>query len=183
MSTGRTVNSQSQEWCTPPKYVKAVKEMFDGIIELDPCSNSESIVCAETEFILPQKDGLKEIWEFESQPVTVKTKNMEKKMELVELVEETLKMYNADGLCNNIMQCGCLIGDLMPCSEPSIDCEMGYIVKLGDGTEEQNEFMTKEGLDWIVCPFRENCETTKTAVKTKNMWKAYNKIKDIIVDR
>ena len=66
MSAGRTVNSQSQDWCTPPKYVKAVKEMFDGIIELDPCSNKNSVVHAETEYILPQKDGLNESWDYKT---------------------------------------------------------------------------------------------------------------------
>lgn len=61
---GRSVHSQSQTWCTPPKYVEAVRKMFDGIITLDPCSNRESIVNAITEYMLPEKDGLKESWNF-----------------------------------------------------------------------------------------------------------------------
>ncbi len=48
MSAGRTVNSQSQTWGTPIKYVKAIKEFFGGKIDLDPCSNEYSIVNAET---------------------------------------------------------------------------------------------------------------------------------------
>ncbi len=64
MSAGRTVNSQSQHWGTPKKYVDAVKEVFNGIINLDPCSNEYSIVKAETEYRLPEKDGLKESWNF-----------------------------------------------------------------------------------------------------------------------
>jgi len=64
MSAGRTVNSQSQSWGTPPKYVKAVKRFFGGSISLDPCSNEYSIVHAETEFTLPDNDGLKEEWKF-----------------------------------------------------------------------------------------------------------------------
>jgi hypothetical protein len=64
MSAGRTVNSQSHSWGTPLKYVKAVKNFFDGSIDLDPCSNEYSIVKAETEFLLPENDGLKEEWNF-----------------------------------------------------------------------------------------------------------------------
>jgi len=64
MSAGRTVNSQSQSWGTPLKYVKAVKRFFGGSIALDPCSNEYSIVHAETEFMLPHNDGLKEDWNY-----------------------------------------------------------------------------------------------------------------------
>lgn len=64
MSAGRTVNSQSQSWGTPPKYVRAIKGFFGGSIALDPCSNKYSIVHAETEFMLPQNDGLKEEWNY-----------------------------------------------------------------------------------------------------------------------
>ena len=63
MSAGRNVNSQSQDWCTPLKYVKAIVEMFDGNIELDPCSNKYSIVNAKTEFMLPS-DGLSKLWNY-----------------------------------------------------------------------------------------------------------------------
>ncbi len=63
---GRSVYSQSQHWCTPPKYVEAVRKVFDGVIELDPCTNEQSIVNANTEYILPQKDGLKEDWNFKT---------------------------------------------------------------------------------------------------------------------
>lgn len=61
---GRSVYSQSQHWCTPPKYVEAVREMFGGTIALDPCSNEDSIVHAEREFMLPHKDGLSETWNY-----------------------------------------------------------------------------------------------------------------------
>jgi hypothetical protein len=46
MSAGRKINSQSQDWGTPPNYVRAVKEFFGGEIDLDPCSNDYSIVKA-----------------------------------------------------------------------------------------------------------------------------------------
>jgi hypothetical protein len=64
MSAGRTVNSQSQSWGTPMKYVRAIKLFFNGSISLDPCSNEYSIVQAETEFMLPHNDGLTEDWNF-----------------------------------------------------------------------------------------------------------------------
>ena len=64
MSAGRTINSQSQTWGTPLKYVRAVKAFFGGSIALDPCSNAYSIVKAETEFRLPAQDGLAEDWNY-----------------------------------------------------------------------------------------------------------------------
>lgn len=63
MTAGRKINSDSQDWCTPPKYVNAVKEFF-GEIELDPCSNKSSIVKANHEYMLPENDGLKETWDY-----------------------------------------------------------------------------------------------------------------------
>lgn len=64
MTAGRTLNSLSQEWGTPPKYVDAVREMFNGAIALDPCSNRSSIVHALTEYRLPERDGLFESWDY-----------------------------------------------------------------------------------------------------------------------
>jgi hypothetical protein len=66
MTAGRTLNTLSQEWGTPSKYVAAVREFFDGTIHLDPCSNEFSIVGAEIEYKLPQFDGLSEPWNFPS---------------------------------------------------------------------------------------------------------------------
>ena len=66
MSAGRSVNSQSQHWGTPPKYVRAIKMFFYGKIQLDPCSNEYSIVNAQTEYSLPHQDGLKESWDFDT---------------------------------------------------------------------------------------------------------------------
>lgn len=62
MTAGRTINSQSVHWGTPIKYVDAVRKMFCGKIDLDPCSNEWSIVGARVEYCLPEKDGLKELW-------------------------------------------------------------------------------------------------------------------------
>jgi DNA N-6-adenine-methyltransferase (Dam) len=62
MTAGREVNSQSQEWCTPPKYIQAVREVFGGEIQLDPCSNKYSIVDAKVEYRRPENDGLIDSW-------------------------------------------------------------------------------------------------------------------------
>jgi hypothetical protein len=64
VTAGRTVNSQTVDWCTPQKYVDAVKRVFGGAISLDPCSNEWSIVKAETEYRLPHQDGLRESWDY-----------------------------------------------------------------------------------------------------------------------
>ena len=64
MSAGRNVNSISQSWGTPHKYVKAVKDVFGGHIDLDPCSNEYSVVNARVEYHLPERDGLKETWNY-----------------------------------------------------------------------------------------------------------------------
>jgi hypothetical protein len=63
MTAGRKIKSDSQDWCTPPKYAKAVEEFF-GIIHLDPCSNMASVVNAKTDYCLPKTDGLTASWDF-----------------------------------------------------------------------------------------------------------------------
>ena len=63
MTAGRNnASSLSQDWCTPPKYVNAVRKFFGGTIELDPCSNEHSIVKADVEWMLPEVDGLRAEW-------------------------------------------------------------------------------------------------------------------------
>jgi len=56
--------SLSQHWCTPPKYVFAIREFFGGTIDLDPCSNRYSIVNATVEYSLPEVDGLLAPWNY-----------------------------------------------------------------------------------------------------------------------
>lgn len=63
MTAGRKVNTQSLNWCTPAKYVDAVRGVFRGQIALDPCSNKWSIVKAVREFRLPHDDGLRATWD------------------------------------------------------------------------------------------------------------------------
>jgi len=64
MTAGRSINSKSQNWGTPKKYVVAVKEVFGGEIALDPCSSLCSIVNAKVEYMLPEHDGLRESWDY-----------------------------------------------------------------------------------------------------------------------
>ena len=64
MSAGRTVNSQSQSWCTPEKYVNAIKLFFGNSVRIDPCSNEHSIVNADIEWALPEHDGLGKEWDY-----------------------------------------------------------------------------------------------------------------------
>ena len=67
MTAGRNnAESLSQHWCTPPKYVNAIREFFSGVIDLDPCSNCYSIVQATVEYSLPEVDGLSASWDFPS---------------------------------------------------------------------------------------------------------------------
>ena len=67
MTAGRTNTYQtSKEWCTPPKYAELVKDFFNNNLELDPCSNNFSIIDAKIEYMLPEKDGLKEIWKYKT---------------------------------------------------------------------------------------------------------------------
>ncbi len=63
-SAGRHSVSVNKNWGTPRKYVDAVRRMFGGRIALDPCSNAHSIVNAEVEYMLPEKDGLRESWDY-----------------------------------------------------------------------------------------------------------------------
>lgn len=63
MTAGRTVIGNSRDWCTPTKYVNAVREVL-GEIHLDPCSNQWSRVNAKTEWKLPDDDGLRQTWRF-----------------------------------------------------------------------------------------------------------------------
>ena len=65
MTAGRTVNPRSTDWGTPPVYVDAARRALGGIIDLDPCSNEFSVVNATVEYRLPDKDGLRESWDYQ----------------------------------------------------------------------------------------------------------------------
>jgi hypothetical protein len=65
MTAGRkNVASLSRDWCTPPKYAAALREFFEGQVDLDPCSNEHSIVLARVRYQLPHDDGLCKSWDY-----------------------------------------------------------------------------------------------------------------------
>ena len=47
--------------CTPKKYVPYIHRFFSPI-DLDPCSNSTSLIEAKMKYILPDHNGLKDPW-------------------------------------------------------------------------------------------------------------------------
>lgn len=59
MSSART-GEGSDHWCTPPEVLGLVREM--GPIDLDPCSNPNSVVGASRSFDGVEWDGLVESW-------------------------------------------------------------------------------------------------------------------------
>lgn len=64
MTAGRQALSQTKDWCTPPDILDSVREVFEGQIDLDPCSNAFSMVDARVSYKLPDHDGLVESWDF-----------------------------------------------------------------------------------------------------------------------
>lgn len=62
MSAGRKSITTKKDWCTPPKYIELINNFFDNKIDLDPCSNSYSLVNATTKFSLPHQNGLLLDW-------------------------------------------------------------------------------------------------------------------------
>lgn len=47
------VKAKTEDWCTPPEILDAIRDAFGGAIDLDPCSNPYSVVGAEHEVMLP----------------------------------------------------------------------------------------------------------------------------------
>jgi hypothetical protein len=65
MTAGRSnAVARSRHWCTPRKYVDAIRTVFGGAIDLDPCSNPHALVGARVEYRLPHTDGLAASWDF-----------------------------------------------------------------------------------------------------------------------
>ena len=58
----RSSVSSNKDYNTPPKYLEVVREFIGGRISLDPCSNESSMVDADTEWYLPDHDGLRNEW-------------------------------------------------------------------------------------------------------------------------
>jgi len=63
MTVGRKITQNKQTWNTPKKYADLIHLFFENNLDLDPCSNGDSIIDARKKIILPQ-DGLKIDWNF-----------------------------------------------------------------------------------------------------------------------
>lgn len=50
MSINRKSITENKNWNTPAEYVELIRKFFGGEIQLDPCSNSTSLVRAKTEY-------------------------------------------------------------------------------------------------------------------------------------
>jgi predicted RNA methylase len=61
---GHIQSASSLDWCTPPAVLNAVRVALGGVIHLDPCSNSASLVKATVEYSPPEHDGLVDTWDF-----------------------------------------------------------------------------------------------------------------------
>ncbi len=55
---------------------------------------------------------------------------------LPDIVTEWMLTNGYDGLWCDAVPCGCLLGDLMPCDEPSPVCAAGYIGRPGPDDED-----------------------------------------------
>lgn len=53
------LTSKSEHWCTPIEFIEVVEKL--GNIGLDPCSNSQSVVPAQTKYTITD-DGLAQSW-------------------------------------------------------------------------------------------------------------------------
>jgi phage N-6-adenine-methyltransferase len=60
--SGHIKDMVSQHWNTPASIVDAVRDVFGGQIDLDPCDNEFSITKPLVSFQLPVNDGLKNDW-------------------------------------------------------------------------------------------------------------------------
>lgn len=48
------VKAKTEDWCTPPEILEAVRDVFEGRIDFDPCSNPYSVVGAQRRVMLPK---------------------------------------------------------------------------------------------------------------------------------
>ena len=61
MTAGRSNKQNKLSWNTPSKYADLIHRFFNYKLDLDPCSNVDSIIDAKTKFTLPL-DGLLQNW-------------------------------------------------------------------------------------------------------------------------
>lgn len=49
-----------------------------------------------------------------------------------QIIADWLRSRKLDGLCNNRLECGCMVGDLAPCGQICEDCQAGVLLKQND---------------------------------------------------
>ncbi len=57
------------------------------------------------------------------------------------IVEMWLAAHGYDGLYRPGWDCGCRLGDLMPCDEPGVSCEAGVLLEDEDDPPSGHEFL------------------------------------------
>lgn len=102
MTAGRKIKTLNKDWCTPKKYVDAVRKFFGGEIDLDPCSSKCSIVGAKTEYMLPDKDGLKLSWNYRTiyvnPPYGIDYERKTRIIDWIRKCEEAYRVYGSEVL-------------------------------------------------------------------------------------
>ena len=66
-------------------------------------------------------------------------------MKMHKIVEAWLGENDYDGLYHDDLECGCRLGDLMPCGEPSTHCMAGYEVETECSEHDFHISPEKEG--------------------------------------
>ena len=70
-------------------------------------------------------------------------------MNVIEIVKEYLQKNNYDGLAGD--DCGCELGDLMPCDGTYETCEAGHKVLTKDLTPEEIEmYEVDDDCEWVM---------------------------------
>lgn len=85
-------------------------------------------------------------------------------MTVRDILLQWLKANGYDGLMNDGAECGCEIGDLIPCDEPCESCRPGY-----KGLDPSGE------CDWAIFP-------TKEAVRKANQRAEDNVFEDFLLE-
>ena len=105
-------------------------------------------------------------------------------MNLRDMVAEWLRQNGYDGLYHGDTECGCGLDDLMPCSEPGLNCEPGHVVATDNpdgcgylvypGKAERSDDITDAEIDEIVAQ-------VKAIDVTRRILDAARKLQDCII--
>lgn len=76
-----------------------------------------------------------------------------------EVLTDWLKVNGYDGLFNEGI-CGCCVDDLMPCHEPSPDCQAGYMVSCCECHDQEHCSMGQE-YDYLISPKKGTCSISE----------------------